>query len=170
MAYQRELTTQVDWLPKLPQLLLLGSGLSGTSDLKRQIAELFADRAFLREDELPRTAEAFAARRSDAAERIAGAVQDVLQILTPLFTAYHQARLAVEGATNPQWAYAVADIKSQLEQLTAGRFLLTTPWPWLGHLPRYLRAIQARLEKLSSGGLAPTSKTSRCSCLAGIPT
>ena len=40
------------------------------------------------------------------------------------------------------------DVAGQLERLLPKRFLTATPWTQLGHLPRYLRAVVLRLEKL----------------------
>ncbi|MEO5330833.1 MAG: ATP-dependent RNA helicase HrpA [Magnetococcus sp. YQC-5] len=42
---------------------------------------------------------------------------------------------------------AVPDIQEQLQFLLPADFLLTTPSPWLEHLPRYLQAIRMRLER-----------------------
>jgi len=39
------------------------------------------------------------------------------------------------------------DITAQLQRLVPKRFLATTPWPQLQHLPRYLKAIVMRLDK-----------------------
>jgi len=40
------------------------------------------------------------------------------------------------------------DITAQLQRLVGKRFLVATPWTALGHLPRYLRAVVMRLDKL----------------------
>ncbi|MFX8211212.1 DUF3418 domain-containing protein, partial [Acinetobacter baumannii] len=40
------------------------------------------------------------------------------------------------------------DISAQLQRLVPKRFALDTPWPQLQHLPRYLKAVTARLDKL----------------------
>jgi ATP-dependent helicase HrpA len=40
------------------------------------------------------------------------------------------------------------DIAAQLERLVAKRFLVEIPWVRLAHLPRYLKAIVLRLDKL----------------------
>jgi ATP-dependent helicase HrpA len=45
-------------------------------------------------------------------------------------------------------AAAAADIRAQLAWLTPAGFLLTTPWPRLQDFPRYLQALEQRLEKL----------------------
>jgi len=43
--------------------------------------------------------------------------------------------------------FAFADINHQMDSLFCPGFLQETPWEWLQHFPRYLRAILARLEK-----------------------
>ena len=40
------------------------------------------------------------------------------------------------------------DITAQLARLVPKRFVANTPWAQLGHLPRYLKAIVLRLDKL----------------------
>ncbi len=45
-------------------------------------------------------------------------------------------------------APAAADIRAQLAWLVPAGFLLTTPWERLKEFPRYLQAIEQRLEKL----------------------
>jgi ATP-dependent helicase HrpA len=44
---------------------------------------------------------------------------------------------------------AAADIRAQLAWLVPAGFLLTTPWERLRELPRYLQAIEQRLEKVN---------------------
>jgi ATP-dependent helicase HrpA len=39
------------------------------------------------------------------------------------------------------------DIEAQLARLVSKRFLHTTPWPQLAHLPRYLKGVVMRLDK-----------------------
>jgi ATP-dependent helicase HrpA len=154
LASEEELMAQVDWLPDLERILLEGSPIAGPGELKHHLAELIADRAFLADERLPRTAEEFARRLGESSERTGLAVQDVLPLASPLFEGFHQARLALEGATNWQWRYAVVDVRSQLEVLFPPDFLTSTPWRWLTQYPRYLRAIVERFEKLGSGGFA----------------
>src|SRR5690606_26074751 len=44
-------------------------------------------------------------------------------------------------------AFAFADIGGQLDSLVYKGFMFRTPEEWLHHYPRYLRAVQLRLEK-----------------------
>jgi ATP-dependent helicase HrpA len=54
----------------------------------------------------------------------------------------------IEAALPKAPAAAAADIRSQLAWLVPAGFLLTTPWERLKEFPRYLQAIEQRLEKL----------------------
>jgi ATP-dependent helicase HrpA len=49
---------------------------------------------------------------------------------------------------HPAAAAALLDINTQLAMLLPPDFIESTPQPWLGHLPRYLKAIARRLARL----------------------
>ena len=63
-----------------------------------------------------------------------------------ILAAYHEVRRMLSD--EPVWAEAMADIRDQLAHLIYPGFLGQTPPEWLPHLPRYLRAIALRLQKL----------------------
>jgi ATP-dependent helicase HrpA len=46
----------------------------------------------------------------------------------------------------------VADVRQHLAELLPRGFVATTPWAWLKHFPRYLRAADMRLKKLLNAG------------------
>ncbi|WP_232023362.1 ATP-dependent RNA helicase HrpA [Thiomicrorhabdus aquaedulcis] len=54
----------------------------------------------------------------------------------------------VRGKVNPRWLASVADIKAQLDALVAKDFVRTVPDEWFKQIPRYLKAIQIRLQKI----------------------
>ena len=54
----------------------------------------------------------------------------------------------IQAALPKAAAPAAADIRAQLAWLVPAGFLLTTPWERLQEFPRYLQAIEQRLEKL----------------------
>jgi ATP-dependent helicase HrpA len=156
IAARRELKTQVDWLPGLNQMAIHAASLRGF-DLKQQLAELLAARAFFtdRIDEpIPRTKAEYEKQLGQGRKRIVPAVQEVTSLVATIFEAHHRARLALEEPAAVQWEYAVADMKAQLVRLLSPDFLAGTPWNWLEHFPRYLRAIPMRLDKIRGGGLA----------------
>jgi ATP-dependent helicase HrpA len=152
LAMGRELRSQVTWLPRLDQLKLYAATLCGPKLLEEQLAELIADRAFLDRDVVPRNADEFSDLFERGQQRIGIAVDEVARFARPLLEAYHQARLGLEGATSPNWKYAVEDMWQQLQQLAPGDFIAKTPWAWLQHCPRYLTGIDVRLKKLASSG------------------
>jgi ATP-dependent helicase HrpA len=58
---------------------------------------------------------------------------------------------AIKQAKNPlSIAYAVGDIQQQLEGLYSKGMVYRTPAKWLQQYPRYMKAIQVRLEKVPS--------------------
>jgi ATP-dependent helicase HrpA len=54
----------------------------------------------------------------------------------------------VQAALPKLPAAAAADIRAQLAWLVPAGFLLTTPWERLREFPRYLQALEQRLEKV----------------------
>jgi ATP-dependent helicase HrpA len=169
LAAARELKGQTAWLPDLNRWRLHAATLADASRLMEAIADLIAERAFLESRPIapksaagfgetrlhcPRTRAEFESQFRRGRARIGGAVQDVVALVGPLLEAYHQARLAVEQLQAPRFQYAATDVQSQLEHLVPAGFLTETPWDWLQHYSRYLRAIVQRLEKLSSDGLS----------------
>jgi ATP-dependent helicase HrpA len=153
IAASRELRTQAQWLPNRQAMDLHARALAGF-DFVEDVAELIADRALAPDASIPRNRGEFDAFVAAARARIGLAVQDVAQLLGPLFETYHRARLALEQNQSPRWQYALDDIRAQLDRLTPPRFLVLTPWEWLQHYPRYFRAIPIRLDAIRGGGLA----------------
>jgi ATP-dependent helicase HrpA len=153
IAAGRELRSQVAWFPNLDRLLLHAASIPNF-DLRGQLAELIADRAFLVESCLPRSKEAFEREVELGRQRIGLAVQEAVKVIEPLLESYHEAQLALETASNPNWQHANEDVKTQLAELLSPGFLTATPSYWLAQYPRYFRAIRYRLERLSAGSLA----------------
>ena len=91
--------TQVDWLPGLDQAQPAAALIPGF-DLRQQLADLLAVRAWPDEVELPRTKAAFEAALGAARQRIGLAVQDLAGLIGPWFEAYREARTALDAVTN----------------------------------------------------------------------
>jgi len=148
----REIRSQVGWFPGIDEMLLHAATIPDF-ELRQELAEMIAFRAFLFDEEVPRTREEFDERAAAARGRIGLAVQDAAELLPRLFAAYHEARLTLEDfGKSARWQYAVDDVRKQLARLVRPGFLVATPWTWLAHFPRYLRAIALRFDRLRSGG------------------
>ena len=157
LSRKRELESQVSWLPDLQQMLLYAASIENCN-LQRQLVQLIAERAFMADGPLPQTEDQFHQQAKEGRRRIAPAVQEVANLVGPLFEAYHKARLAAERITASTCQYVATDARSQLDQLTGPDFLTNTPWEWLRHYRRYFRAIELRLDKLSGGSLSRDRK------------
>ena len=151
LAERRELKSQVQWLPQIEKIRLYAAPLARNRPIDEQLIDLLASRAFYGQDAIPRDADEFEAQRLFARRQIVPTVQEISKIALPLFEAYHAVRLALEQKRGPAAAYAVDDIRGQLAALVPPGFLTDTPWTWLEHFPRYLRAMSLRLGKLGSG-------------------
>ncbi len=113
-------------------------------DLRDDLLDRLVMTVFLEGREPLRSAVAFDARIATLrgglglpAQEQARAVQAALERLGRIQTGLPQAAAA-----------AAADIRAQLAWLLPAGFLLTTPWERLKEFPRYLQAIEQRLEKL----------------------
>ncbi len=133
-------------LPGFTQTAILLRAVASPDDLKEGLLTAITDRAFIGDDELPRTAKAFATQKDRARTRLAAVSDAACRILATIAADYQaiQARLAAKPPGN-----VAADIREQLANLVYKGFLTATPWEQLQHLPRYLKATVRRLGKLS---------------------
>ncbi|MDD5242026.1 MAG: ATP-dependent RNA helicase HrpA [Sulfuricella sp.] len=131
-------------LPGFTQTALQLRAIANPDDLKEDLLSAIADRAFIGDDELPRTAKAFATQKDRARTRLAAVSDGACRILAAIAADYQtvQAKLATKLPGN-----IAADIREQLGHLASKGFIAATPWEQLQHLPRYLKAIVRRLEK-----------------------
>lgn len=135
-------------LPGLTQTALQLRTVASPDDLKEDLLTAITDRAFLGDDELPRTTKAFSAQKDRARTRL-HAVADAACRLAAAVAADYQ---AVQNKLGGKLPHPLAqDIREQLGNLVYKGFLSATPWEQLQHLPRYLKAILRRLEKYPGG-------------------
>ncbi|MCJ8169802.1 ATP-dependent RNA helicase HrpA [Atopomonas sediminilitoris] len=100
--------------------------------------------------EMPRETHALASlaerKRSDwqpEAERLARLVLDILK-------RWHALQKRFKGRIDLAMAVALNDIKAQLGHLVYPGFVRDTPAEWLKEFPRYLKAIEQRLERVAA--------------------
>jgi ATP-dependent helicase HrpA len=157
LKHRKLLRQQVAHLPNLQATSVRLSHLIGSSQLREQLADLILRIALV--EDRPRILDRsdFDARNTEASQKISIATQDVAVWLPKLGEQVHEVRLKVESAPS-MWQEAIEDIQHQLQSLFPEDWLKTTPWSALKEYPRYLKAILARIEKLSKGGLPKDRK------------
>ena len=78
------------------------------------------------------------------------AVERVLSLSVELLKRHHAIRKALKGQLNLAWANVYQDIGGQLDRLMNKSFIAQSRWQHLEQMPRYLKAIEARLERFKS--------------------
>ena len=132
-------------IPDLTRMAALFMPLGTLEELREQLIAVSLDRAFGAEP-LPTDAAGFAARVEEGRSRLNLIAAEVARLATAVLVE-HAAALRKLKDARP--AKDVADdIGAQLQRLVPKRFVLQTPWPALQHLPRYLKGVVMRLDKL----------------------
>ncbi|NND99785.1 MAG: ATP-dependent RNA helicase HrpA [Pirellulaceae bacterium] len=161
IAEQKELRSQVRWLPSLEQAKIQLSGAISAGDMESSLIDLLARIAFVEKQPIVRSRDEFELRRGQRAQRIAQATVEVATWLSTLGEGYFCTRSELESANQNNHAAAIRDIRGQLQWLIASEFMSFTPWEWLKHYPRYFKAIGYRLEKLRSGSAGKDAQSSQ---------
>ena len=114
--------------------------------LKDDLVAAALERAFLA-DAVPTLAAEFARAVEAGRSRFMLIAQEVARTAAGIVAAHAdlKKKLATTAKSFPQAAH---DIEQQLARLLAPGWLAGTPWQRLQHYPRYLKAIELRLEKL----------------------
>ncbi|MDO9611436.1 MAG: ATP-dependent RNA helicase HrpA [Serpentinimonas sp.] len=132
-------------LPGLQQMAVSYLALGSLEELRGQIIEVALERAFMTEP-WPRNAAEFQQRLDQGRSRLGLIAQEVARQAAAVLVEYAAVvRKLKEGKFEAQ---PLADAREQLQRLVGPRFLADTPWAALQHLPRYLKAIFLRLDKL----------------------
>ncbi len=124
-----------------------GGGGGTLDELKNQILDLALDRAFLT-DPLPADAAAFKARVDEGRGRLTLIANEIARQAGVILTEYAAAARKLKDSKPP--ADVATDVQQQLQRLVPKTFLSSTPYAQLQHFPRYLKAVQLRLDKLRS--------------------
>jgi ATP-dependent helicase HrpA len=131
-------------IPDLTKMASAYMPLGTAEELRQQIIDVALDRAFGAEP-LPADEAAFKARLEDGRPRLVLIAHEVARQAGVVLAEYQAAQRKLKDA-RPAKELA-DDLTAQLQRLVGKRFLATTPWPALQHLPRYLKGITLRLDK-----------------------
>jgi ATP-dependent helicase HrpA len=124
-----------------------GSGGGTQEELRNQIIELALDRAFLIEP-LPTDDMAFKKRIEEGRGRLTLIATEIARHAGSILLEYGAAARKLKDFKGG--GDLSVDITQQLQRLVPKRFLVTTPYAQLQHFPRYLKAVQARIDKARS--------------------
>ncbi len=115
--------------------------------LERVILRIAADH-FHFHDQPVRSATAWRQRFDQRRGDFVAAGEQALKGYGELFAGYRSLQTRLQKGFPLAWAHAHRDLKTQLAGLFDDAFPLTTESDWLAEYPRYLKAVEQRLEKL----------------------
>jgi len=115
-----------------------------TDQLLADVLAAVIDRAFLGDDPLPRSEQAFAEQVRRARARLPAVAPSAFTLLQAIASGHFalSQQLATTVTKHPRFA---ADVRAQRDQLVYPGFFAATPWAKLQHLPRYLKALDRRV-------------------------
>ena len=144
-------------LPGLQQMELIYSKVAaapagwetpGRTGMEEELLALIIDLTFLRELPEIRSETAFLQRIESRKGGLMTQAEEARTLLEEILTAYQRVRKRLAAATQIHWMASLTDVRQQLDRLVYRGFLHYTPYQQLREFPRYLKAIEMRLDKL----------------------
>ncbi len=114
--------------------------------LRAELLDAIAARALLGDDDVPRNTKEFERQKERAKPRVAVVKQALLRDVAEILDLHVQ--VAARLAAKPQFTAVMRDEAVHLAALVPVNFVTATPWAHVKDVPRYLRGILKRLEKL----------------------
>ena len=142
-------------IPDLQKMAVAYMPLGTQEELRAQIIEVALNRAFLTEP-LPQDAASFQLRVDEGRARLTLIANEVARLAGNILSEYAAASRKVKDAR--AFLEAQKDTQEQLARLVPKNFIAATPWAALAHLPRYLKAIVIRLDKIRADAARDAQK------------
>lgn len=133
-------------LPNFNQYALVLRNVMSADDLREDMILAIADRAFIGEDDLPRTNAEFMVLKQRARTRLPAVTQAVARQAQAIATEY-QLLVQKQGQMLATVNRLKRDLEQQISLLVYKGCFHQTPWEQLQHIPRYLKALRLRIEK-----------------------
>jgi ATP-dependent helicase HrpA len=132
-------------VPGLQQMGMQFMALGSQEELRDQIIQAGLSRACLQLP-LPTNAAEFNQRRDEGKARLNLLVNEIARLVGQILGEYHTLPKKLQALKSH--AAAQADMQSQLQALIHRRFVADTEHAQLAQFPRYLKAMQVRMDKL----------------------
>lgn len=133
-------------LPNFNQYALTFRNIMSPDDLREDMITAIADRAFIGEDDLPRTNADFMKLKTRARTRLPAVSQAIVRQVQAVATEY-QALINMQAKMPATVNRLKKDVESQISCLVYKNCFTQTPWEYLQHIPRYLKALNLRIQK-----------------------
>ncbi|WP_102157834.1 ATP-dependent RNA helicase HrpA [Zhihengliuella halotolerans] len=104
-------------------------------------------------EQLPFTRDEFEKLYQHVRAELIDTVFSVTAIVEKVLSSARRVNQRIKKASSLALMHALSDIRAQLEQLVYPGFVAGTGYAQLAHLPRYVQAIEVRLDKLEAGAV-----------------
>jgi ATP-dependent helicase HrpA len=133
-------------LPNFNQYALVFRNIMSPDDLREDMLTAIADRAFIGEDDLPRSNAEFMQLKQRARTRLPAVSEAIARQAQATATEYQS--LINSQAKMPATVNRLKkDVEQQVQLLVYKNCFTQTPWQHLQHIPRYLKALNLRVQK-----------------------
>jgi ATP-dependent helicase HrpA len=133
-------------LPNFNQYALVFRNIMSPDDLREDMLTAIADRAFIGEDDLPRSNAEFMQLKQRARTRLPAVSEAVARQAQAIATEYQS--LINSQAKMPATVNRLKkDVEQQVQLLVYKNCFTQIPWAHLQHVPRYLKALNLRIQK-----------------------
>lgn len=127
--------------------------LGTTDELRGQLVAVAAERAFTPDANVRQQAD-YQQRGGTAWQRLSDQHARISEYADQALLAYYALAKDLSKPVAPLLQPSVQDMREQLARLMPKNFIAATPAAWLPHLPRFIKGISVRLNKLLNAGLA----------------
>ncbi len=140
-------------IPGFTQAAMLLKHISADT-LRDDLTAAICDRAFIGDDELPRSEKAFKEQIKRARSRLPAVKEAVSRYLQDTAAAYAELNAKLGNGKHPLSAL----LRSRMQTLLTAGFAQRTPWSQWPRLPVYLKAMTLRMEKYSGNPARDTAR------------
>ena len=135
-------------LPGIDKMCINYRNVGSSDELRDSIVKAVVDRVFLADRKFITSQKEFLQRLEEGRNQLMDTANKVCSLLAEVLERYKQVEKQLKGNVPANWINAISDIRQQLNHLVYAGFVVNTPFEWLQHMPRYLKALERRLEKL----------------------
>ncbi len=133
-------------LPNFNQYALVFRNIMSPDDLREDLLTAIADRAFIGEDDLPRSNAEFMQLKQRARTRLP-AVSEAIARQAQAIAIEYQSLINNQAKMPATVNRLKKDVEQQVQLLVYKNCFTQTPWQHLQHVPRYLKALNLRIQK-----------------------
>ncbi len=148
LALKQQIKYLTKNLPNIQKICMSYATIGGCNDLKLAIVDASIEKSFFENKNRIINKKSFEECLQQGSNNLVNNANKICEILSDVFEIYTKIRKQIKKNTKPNWLISLTDIQSQLDHLIYEDFLYYTPAEYLSSYPRYLQAIQQRLDKL----------------------